>query len=234
MINLSVILPVYNERRSIEKVIQEWQKELNKYKIDYQMIICEDGSTDGTTEFLKKIKKKYNLTLNQSKERRGYGKAVISGIKISQSKYILSIDSDGQCDPKDFNKFWKQKNKADVIIGWRTKRADPLQRRIYSFFFKVLFKLLFPVDIHDPSCPYVLYQREQIMPHLKYLKFLKEGFWWGFIGTAYKKNFSIHEIPINHRKRFQGDTVVYKINRIPSIVFRNILGLVRLKIKKSR
>lgn len=229
MTQVSIILPVYNERDSIEPVLKEWKRELSRLQISFEFVVCEDGSTDGTTEFLKKIETKYDLVLNQVKTRRGYGGAVIDGIKVAKAKYLLSIDSDGQCDPKDFKKFWDNKNKADIIIGWRTDRADDIQRKIFSFLFKTLFKILFPTPIHDPSAPFVLYKKKTVLSYLKYYKFLKEGFWWGFIGTAVKKELSIFELPMNHKVRLNGVTVVYKTNKIPSIAFRNLVGLFRLK-----
>ncbi len=232
MNKLGIIFPVYNERNTIEKVLSEWKSHLAKFKIDYIFIICEDGSTDGTAEFLKEIQKKYKLILDQVKYRRGYGSAVIDGIRRAQSVYILCVDSDGQCDPKDFKKFWDKREKSDILIGWRKKRADNKQRKIFSKMFNTFFKIIFYIKIHDPSAPYVLFKKKTISPHIKYLRFLKEGFWWGFIGTCSKKNLKIREIPINHRDRFAGDTQVYKINKIPSIAIRNLLGLIRLKLTK--
>jgi len=232
MVSLSIVLPVFNERNSIEDVLKEWSSELKKQKINYEFVICEDGSTDGTSEFVRIIQKKYKLVLNQVKYRRGYGGAVIDGIKTANSEYILSIDSDGQCDAKDVKKFWEKREKADVIIGWRTERADTVQRRFFSFLFKTVFKTLFPTKIHDPSAPFVLYKKKTVFPYLKYFKFLKEGFWWGFIGAAVKKNLTIYELPMNHRLRLNGETVVYKTNKIPSIAFRNLVGLFKLKLEK--
>src|SRR3989338_4193826 len=229
MAKVSIIFPVYNERNTIDTVLNKWRIELNKLKINYEFIICEDGSNDVTSKFLKKIKKKYSFVLNQVKARRGYGGAVIDGIKTAKSDYILSIDSDGQCDPSDFQMFWKNRDRADIVIGWRTIRADAMQRRIFSFLFKTVFKILFPTSIHDPSAPYVIYKKKTVLPFLKYLIFLKEGFWWGFIGTAVKKGLTIYELPINHQKRLNGETVVYKTNKVPSIAIRNLVGLIKLK-----
>ena len=229
MKNLSVILPVFNERNSIETVLKEWLQEIKKNNINFQFIVCEDGSTDGTSRLLNKIQSRYELLLKQDKIRRGYGKAVIEGIKAAKTDYILCVDSDGQCDPKDFMKLWNNKNQADVIVGWRTNRADPPQRKIFSFLFKSIFKFLFPTKIHDPSSPYVLCIRKPILQNLKYLKFLSEGFWWGFIGMCVKRNLSMFEIPINHRQRLKGNTVIYKINKIPSIAINNLVGLLKLK-----
>jgi dolichol-phosphate mannosyltransferase len=232
MIQLSVILPVHNEKNSIEKVLKEWKRELDKQKIEYLFIVCEDGSTDGTKDLLAKLQKKYPLGLNQKQKRRGYGTAVIDGIKSADSEYVLCIDSDGQCDPDDFSKFWNNKEKTHVTIGWRKKRADPLQRRIFSLLFKTVFIILFPTNIHDPSAPFVLFKKQKIMPYIKHLVHLKEGFWWGFVGMCTKKNLSIYERQINHRERTSGTTQVYKLNKILGISIRNLIGLFKLKLAK--
>lgn len=227
-LQLSIVLPVYNEKNTIEIVIKEWKKVLSKIKINYEIVICEDGSNDGTSDFLKKIKNKYNIKLNQSNIRRGYGPAVIEGIKIASGERILSIDSDGQCDPTDFIKFWEINNNKQILIGWRKNRADVAQRLLFSKLFHSVFQFLFPVKIHDPSAPYVLYKKREVMPHLQYLQYLKEGFWWGFVGMCHKKKIKLFEIPINHRCRLNGSTQVYKINRIPIIAWSNLIGLIKL------
>ncbi|OGK71478.1 hypothetical protein A2313_00690 [Candidatus Roizmanbacteria bacterium RIFOXYB2_FULL_41_10] len=58
---------------------------------------------------------------------------------------------------------------------------------------------------------------------------MSEGFWWGFVGMCTKKGLKLSEEPINHRSRFNGQTVVFKLKKIPSIALRNIIGLFRLK-----
>lgn len=230
MTELSIILPVHNEKDTIETVLKEWSSVLKKHRIKYSFLICEDGSTDGTKELLKKIKNKYKLLLNQDKKRRGYGKAVIDGFSSVKSEYILCIDSDGQCDPNDFKKFWQNRDKTDVLIGWRKKRADTLSRKLFSNLFKSLFYLLFPVTVHDPSAPFVLFKKEKIISYTRQLTYLQEGFWWGFIGTCVKNNLKIKELLINHRNRLHGKTQVYHLKKIPSIAIRNTLGLIKLRI----
>ena len=230
MYDLSVVLPVYNEVQTIETVLSSWQKLLDKQPLSYQFVVCEDGSSDGTSQLLRRIRKRYKLHLNQKLERRGYGGAVIDGITSANSEYILSIDSDGQCDPKDFPKFWQSRRKAKVIIGWRIKRADNSQRKVFSFLFKTVFLLLFPTSVHDPSAPFVLYKKDTVLPHLGYLRYLKEGFWWGFVGTCVKARISIKELVINHQKRLNGVTVVYQMKKVPGIAIRNLMGLFHLRM----
>jgi glycosyltransferase involved in cell wall biosynthesis len=227
---LSIIFPVYNERESIEPVMKEWSDHLKKLGLTYQIIICEDGSTDGTPEFVRSIAKKYNILFDHQDFRRGYGGAVLDGIRLAKTPYILCVDSDGQCDPKDLQTFLDHREDADVLIGWRTKRADATQRLVFSGLFRMLFQSLFPTAIHDPSAPYVLFKKTTVLPYLKYFTYLKEGFWWGFIASCTKVGLTVKEFPVNHRDRFMGDTQVYHLKKIPSIAFRNALGLIRLKL----
>lgn len=229
MDKLNIILPVYNEQKTIKSVLTEWTKELQRQLLMYRIIVMEDGSTDGTDKLLLKIKSDYRLILNQKSSRRGYAQAVIDGINLSGNSYILCIDSDGQCDPKDFSKFWQNRHNADVIIGWRTKRADPFYRKIFSFFYKLLFVLLFSGKINDPSCPFVLFKKKHVENFIPKLTELKEGFWWGFTGLAIKSNLKMLQIPINHRKRMMGNTNVYQLNKIAEIAIRNIEALIKLR-----
>jgi glycosyltransferase involved in cell wall biosynthesis len=169
------------------------------------------------------------MSVNQRKKRRGYGKAVIDGITQSKSEYILCVDSDGQCDPKDFKKLWNLREEFDIVSGIRKKRADSIHRKVYSAFFKLIFTLLYGNKIKDPSAPFVLFKKKNITPHLRYLKFLEEGFWWGFSGTIIKMELSICQIPIHHRLRINGKTQVYKLSKIPSIATRNLISLIKLR-----
>lgn len=227
--DLDIILPVHNERETIEGVLQEWTESLSALGLYYRFIICEDGSTDGTKELLTNIATKYSIVFSQKAERRGYGRAVMDGIQAATAKYVLCIDSDGQCDPQDFVSFWRMRDVANVLIGWRTVRADSPARKLYSLMFKTVFYLLFPTKIHDPSAPYVLFEKNTVIPYLIYLGYLQEGFWWGFVGTCMKVGLTINEIPIHHRLRKSGKTQVYTLKKIPSIAVRNIVGLLRLR-----
>ena len=134
---VSICLPIYNEAKSIKFVLQEWTKSLERLKVRYNIICSEDGSNDGTKQILNSLSKKNKKIINNSSIfKRGYGKAVISGIEKSKSKYIVCIDSDGQCDPGDFLKFWKKRNQNSkfIIIGNITNRK-------YGYFINFISKI---------------------------------------------------------------------------------------------
>lgn len=227
---ISIIFPVYNERESIERVLSECHRVFVSRKIKHRFVICEDGSTDGTSQLLRNLQKKYQLKLSQKPFRRGYGGAVIDGIKAAPTDLILCLDSDGQCDPRDISKFIKKFGKSEVLIGWRVNRQDESQRLLFSKAFGVAHQLLFPHQIHDPSCPFVIFSKRQFLPLLPELMNLREGFWWGFVATCVKYRISLTEIPVNHRQRLSGKTQVYKLGKIPMIALGNLLGLVRLRL----
>ncbi len=231
---LSVIFPIYNEEKTIKKTLLIWKKTLDKLSINYEIIIAEDGSTDNTRKVLNILSKKYKKKFisNFDNKKRGYAGAIRSSVKIAKGKYILSVDSDGQCDPKDFKKFWHKRIllKNSILIGHRFNRSDAIQRLIMSKFFLIIHRILFISNVKDPSCPYMLCEAKLFRKINPYLKYMIEGFWWGFIAICLKKNVNIHQIKINHKQRISGDTNVFLLSKIPSIALRNIIGLIKIRL----
>jgi glycosyltransferase involved in cell wall biosynthesis len=228
--NLSVILPVHNEVGSLERVISEWDASLrNITGLHHVFIICEDGSTDGTMELVVELERRYPIVKNSVARRRGYGQAVRDGIGLSETDYVLCIDSDGQIGPDQMNEVWGRRSEDHFIMGWRYPRLDPTVRLIYSKLFKLFHRLLFPNRLHDPSCPFVLGHTKLLQRVVPLLVYMKEGFWWGFVGACWKLKIPIEEIRISHRERFSGDTQVYKLAKMPGIIFRNGIGLLKLR-----
>jgi glycosyltransferase involved in cell wall biosynthesis len=230
MPNISVILPVFNERKSLFYVIAAWSKFFKEKNIVHEFVICEDGSTDGTKELIKEMSLIFPISSQSSEMRTGYGGGVIRGIKTSKFEHILCIDSDGQCMPDSFINFYNSFNaEVDILIGNRNPRNDPLIRIFYSKLFKIIHDILFNSNIKDPSCPYVLAKKQTYFKLLDKLEYLKEGFWWGFTGAAKMSGLKINQIDIIHYKRYDGSTVVYKLSKMPMIIIKNIIGLIKLK-----
>jgi glycosyltransferase involved in cell wall biosynthesis len=226
-VELQIIMPVFNEGDSIADTLREWYKELSS-QITCELVVSEDGSRDNTKDVLTAVAKELPLKLDMTDKRRGYAGAVVTALQNTNAPFVLAVDSDGQCDPKDFWPFWQQRNKNDVVIGWRVNRRDTLARKIMSRSFKLLHCVLFGVTIHDPSCPYVLINRQLLDRLLPELGLLSEGFWWEFVARAVCAHARIHEQPITHRFRAAGSTVIFKPSQIPRIAWQNGSGLIRL------
>lgn len=229
---LDIITPVCNEGATIAEMLHEWNDELSRH-ISLNIIVVEDGSNDNTKDVLCGLIGELPLTLDMMRERRGYGSAVRRALSATRCAYVLAVDSDGQCDPRDFWPFWKHRDRFDVIIGWRVHRYDNFARRIMSRAFKLLHRALFHVPLHDPSCPYVLISRPLLDTLLPELGTLSEGFWWEFVARAAAHGARIGEVPIGHRLRAHGTTVVFKPVKIPRIAWQNGIGLLQIWRRSS-
>jgi dolichol-phosphate mannosyltransferase len=225
--DVQVLLPIHNEGQSIEGTIREAYAEIARYA-RVQFIFCEDGSVDNTKDVLRRLAGEVPAKLLLSDERKGYSKAVREGMLASDAPYLLCLDSDGQCDPKDFRQMFEARNQADVLIGWRVRRADNPIRKAMSAAFYCLWKVLYRCPIHDPSCPFMLARREVVRALAPQMGAMKEGFWWEFAARVYRLGYSIRELPVQHRKRAVGVTQVYRLKKLPGIGYRHFMALFRI------
>lgn len=221
---LEILLPVYNEAGSIEATVREIYDEWSP-RISSRFLICEDGSNDDTREILRRLAESLPMKLILSEERKGYSRAVKDGMKVLQAPYLLCMDSDGQCDPTDFARFWNVRAESDVVVGWRINRADTALRKLMSRIFYRIYQLFYGVPVHDPSCPYVLVRKHVIDKLLDELGAMQQGFWWEFVARVHRHGFSILELPVNHRVRSSGTTQVYRLSKLPAIGWRHFLAL---------
>jgi len=229
---LDIAMPVHNEGKSIEKTLLEWYDELRPH-VDVRFIIAEDGSKDNTKSVLKKLEGRLPILLDMVDARRGYGGAMTAALRASSSPYVLTSDSDGQSDPKDFWRVWSMRESFDLVVGWRVNRADALSRKVMSKSFGLWHKLLFGTRLHDPSCNIMLMKRSVIDRLVPKVGLLSEGFQWEFVARALKAEIKIGEVPINHRLRASGSTVVYKPTRVPGIAWRNGVGLMKIWLDRE-
>jgi dolichol-phosphate mannosyltransferase len=226
-LDVEVLLPVHNEGQNIETTIRGIYEELSPL-LNVGFIVCEDGSKDNSKDVLRRLARELPMRLNLSEARKGYSKAMRAGMAMLEAEFLLCLDADGQCDPKDFAKFWQERDSADVLTGWRTNRADALVRRIFSRFFYLLYQSVFWTPVHDPSCPYVLVRKAVAQKLGKELGDMQEGFWWEFVARAHRHRFTIREFPINHRRRSGGATQVYKWHKMPGIFLRHVAAIFKI------
>lgn len=227
MRQVSVILPVHEEAESIEAVVREIYEEL-RHQVGVHFVVCEDGSRDGTKDVLRTLSQEIPMSLEMSDERKGYSQAVLDGLHMVDTPYFVCLDSDGQCDPKDFWSLWRLIDTTDIVIGRRVPRRDAWQRRALSKGFYLVFKSLFRVKVHDPSCPFVVGHR-RVIQSLPDKPALDEGFWWEFVARMSGQGYRIEEVRIRHRARAMGRTKVYTWRTIPRIARTHVAGLWRIK-----
>jgi len=196
----SIIIPIYNEEANVPILDKEIKKIMNKISKSYEVIYINDGSTDKTLENLKKLKKVVIVNLN-----RNYGQATAldAGFKTSRGKMVISIDGDLQNDPKDIPRLLEklEKDKLDVVCGWRKKRKDKLTIRILTKIGKFLRRRLVKDDVHDTGCTLRVYKAGVV----KTLDIGGEMHRY-IVALLRWKGFKIGELKVNHRARVNGKT----------------------------
>ena len=156
---LCVVMPVYNEEDAILAVIEEWVHRLRQITESFQILVVNDGSNDGTLNKLQDFATKVPELKIHSHTNRGHGLSCLEGYRLAlenNAEWIFQIDSDGQCDPKYFSKFWDLKGKHKIIMGSRYWRQDGLQRWLVSWALCLLVFSKSKKWIRDPNVPYRL------------------------------------------------------------------------------
>ena len=226
--NLQILMPVHNEGKSLEEIINKIHEVLKK-KINFSFIICEDGSNDDTLDILKTLKLNYPIDLISHPNKKGYSNAVIDGIKKATSEYLLIMDSDGQCDPSEIFKFWDNRNNADLINGNRVLRVDFLYRKFFSKLAFVVYNFFFKLNLKDPSFAFALMNKKVYTNLSNFKPQMPDGFFWEFNARAMRKGFTFFEVDINHKKRKYGNTKIFHFYKLPRVALINLVGLFKVK-----
>ncbi len=162
---LSVVIPVYNELDNIPPLLEGLAEALEKLEKPFEVIVVDDGSTDGTTELLRRLKPSYPW-LKVVILRRNFGQsaAFTAGLDQAQGEVIVTMDGDLQNDPRDIPKLLEMIEQGyDLVSGWRKERKDPfLSRRLPSIIANAFISRLTKVRLHDYGCSLKAYRREVI------------------------------------------------------------------------
>ena len=229
MINLvSIIIPVFNEVDAIEKLVANIQNLRNLgLNFEYEIIIVDDGSTDGTGTTLKEIKIT-NQNLHVVSLARNYGQstALQAGFDHSTGDVLITMDGDLQNDPADIPKIidvLKNNHEIDLVAGWRKDRQDSiLNRKLPSMFANYLISYTTGIKLRDYGCSLKGYRRELVS------KFRLYGEMHRFIpAIAAEVGAKIIEIPVKHHPRITGKSK-YGIDR----TLRVILDLIWIQFSR--
>lgn len=233
--DLTVILPVFNEAKILSNSVNIVRGILNK-KYKYEIIIAEDGSTDGTDKITRMLTKKYkNVVWIHSDKRLGRGKAVANAIKKSRGKIVGFIDVDLEISPKYIPSLVKEiEMGADIATGRRYYQPDIKHflswttRAIASKMYVFLVRLLLGVNIKDTETGCKFFKKNKILPILDEVE---DNHWfWDteIIARSYYKKLKIKEVPVIFEKKWERTSKVNIVN--DSIYF--FIKLLKFKLKK--
>jgi glycosyltransferase involved in cell wall biosynthesis len=198
---ISVVVPVHNEERSVALLYDELRSALEPLGTPWEAIFVDDGSTDGSFAALTRL---HNGTDNVRvvRLRRNFGKAAAlrAGFDQAQGETVVTIDGDLQDDPAEIPRLLAKLDEGfDLVSGWKTRRRDPLSRRVLSRVFNRVTGWFSGVHLHDMNCGLKAYRAEVVHGLRLY------GELHRFIPVlAHYRGFRIAELPVNHRPREHG------------------------------
>ena len=200
--NISVVIPIFNELQSLPELKRQLLENLQSFE-KWEVVFIDDGSSDGSTEWLTDLTSKDN-NFKLIEFYRNYGKsaALNEGFKAASGDYIITMDADLQDDPNEIKNLVAKLNEGwDLVSGWKKNRLDPLNKRIPSKLFNFVTRLLTGVKIHDFNCGLKGYKKSVIKSIDVY------GGRHRYIpAIAGHRKFKITEIIVNHRARKFGST----------------------------
>jgi len=208
---LSLSIPFYNEEDCAKKTVEELISVFNSNKVDYELILINNGSTDKTHSILLDLARKNSrIKLIEFKKNQGYGRVIIESFKKSNAKYVSFTCGDGEVSAKDTYKIYQNilKENPDICKAVRISRKDGFLRRLYSKTFNIIVGLLFNLKMRDVN-GYPL-----IMKMGTYKKINPKVNSWIFnidlLYRAKKHSLKIKEISVFHRKRLGGKGILLK------------------------
>ncbi len=158
---ISVFLPSHNEEANVERVARGYLDELPQVADAYEVIVVDDGSIDATGAIADALShQNSHVKVVHHQQNRGYGGAVISGIRAATQPYVVLADGDGQFDPKEVARLAAYVPEYDVVVGKRIHRADHLMRRINGKAWTMLVRVVLGIGISDIDCGFKLFKRE--------------------------------------------------------------------------
>lgn len=197
---ISIVFPAYNEAERIEKAIKETEKFLKKINYDYEIVVAEDGSTDGTDKIVQKLVND-KIRLFHSDVRLGRGKALMNAFEKAKGEIVISMDVDLATNIKHLKDLIEAiENGYDIAIGSRliegSKAKRSFERLLYSKVYNFLVRALLKSKIKDHQCGFKAFKKDIVV---KLGKEAKDNHWfWDteILVLAQRKGYKIKEIPV--------------------------------------
>ena len=157
---LSVVMPVYNEEQGIATVVARWTRMLDRLGISYEFLLYNDGSKDGTGTRLDEIAARYPGVRAIHQTNRGHGPTILRGYQEARGEWVFQTDSDDEIPADAFEKVWQARDGQQAVFGIRTGRPSSSGRRLLTAGAALAVRALFGRGPHDTNVPYRLVRRD--------------------------------------------------------------------------
>lgn len=205
---ISIVLPAFNESESLPVAIDRTMAVLPELTSEFEVIVVDDGSTDGTRDIALALlaDRHPQLRVAVHPQNRGYGAALRTGFALARFDLVFYTDSDNQFDVEDLRHFLPLIDEYDVIVGFRVYRYDAVLRSMLSWVYNRIVSILFRVKVRDVDCAFKLFRREV----LEKIVIECDDFFVDaeLVAKARRWNFRVLEKGVRHYPRMAGETTV--------------------------
>ena len=198
---ISVVVPVHNEAQTVGRLFEELGAALDPLQRPWEAVFVDDGSTDGSLAALTRLHAAApNVRVVRLRRNFGKSAALAAGFAHAAGELVVTIDADLQDDPAEIPRLLAKLDEGfDLVSGWKTRRRDPLRRRILSHVFNKVTSWTSGVRLHDLNCGLKAYRAEVLHGLPIY------GELHRFIPVlAHYRGYRIAELPVHHRPRQHG------------------------------
>jgi len=225
-VEISVVVPVYNEEGNLPVLIPALVEVLKNLGRSYEMIFVDDGSSDESRRILKEMASEHaSLRILRFKENRGLSTALVAGMREARGEIIVTLDSDLQNDPADIPRLLECLDRYDMATGWRQKREDTWLKKISSKIGNLVRNWVSGENIQDSACTLRAFKKECIQEIPVFNGMHR------FLSTLVKmRGFGIIEVPVAHHPRRFGKSKYNIRNRM----VRSFIDLLAVRWMKQR
>jgi glycosyltransferase involved in cell wall biosynthesis len=164
-IGISVFFPAYNDSATIAGMVMSAMRTLARLTSDYEVIVVDDGSRDGTPEMLQELQRLYpdRLRVERHVRNRGYGGALRTGMASATKEWVFYTDGDAQYDARELALLVEKANDStDIVNGYKIARSDPAYRKVIGWTYNLVVKAAFDLRIRDVDCDFRLMRRAML------------------------------------------------------------------------
>ncbi|NDW08849.1 glycosyltransferase family 2 protein [Dysgonomonas sp. 520] len=203
--DISVVVPLYNEEESLPELFEWIEKVMNENKFSYEVIFVDDGSTDHSWEVINKLKSR-SEHVKAIKFRRNYGKspALHCGFAKAEGDVVITMDADLQDSPDEIPELYRmiKEDGYDLVSGWKKKRYDPLSKTIPTKLFNYTLRKVSGIKLHDFNCGLKAY-RKAVVKNIEVYNDMHRNIPYLAKIAGFKK---ITEKEVQHRARKYGSS----------------------------
>ncbi|MBI4907150.1 MAG: glycosyltransferase family 2 protein [Acidobacteria bacterium] len=230
--SLSVFFPAYNDAPSIGKLVENTFEILSGCVEEFEVIVVNDGSRDGTAAVLNDLKFRFGdrLRVITHAENRGYGGALRSGFQAARHEFVFYTDGDGQYDVAELPRLLRRvTSTVGLVNGYKARRQDPWHRIVIGILYNRFARWLFRVRLRDIDCDYRLIRRSALRQHQ--LTSSSGTICIELVKAMEASGMEVVELPVGHYARAHGSSQFFRIRslartftEITSLYYRSVVA----------